>query len=496
MLVSDRDGQVILSKKKIEQAKNWEVIKASVESGEILTGKVIDVLQSGLGVTCLDNRVFVPASLASNRFVSDLSSLRGKDVRFRIIEADDGGRRRKVIGSIKSVLKEEQKAQQEEFWASAEVGKTYQGEVKSLTDFGAFVDIGGVDGLVHISELSWKKVNHPKDVCKVGDTLEVFIKSLDKENHKISLGYKKDEDNPWDNFIAKYKAGDDVEGTVERLVPFGAFVDIGGIDGLIHISEMSWKKIAHPSAIFEEGQQITAFIKAIDEENKKISLGYKRLQDNPMDIFKTKYSIGDVVPCKIARIAAFGAFAEIMDGVDGLIHISQIAADRINKVNDVLEIGQEVQAKIIDIKDDGKISLSLRALIDENTPSEDDDIPYDQYVVNGDAAPAEEIIEEVAVVEETEAPVEEIVEEVAVVEKTEAPVEEIVEEVAVVEETEAPVEEIVEEVAVVEEAVAPVEEIVEEVAVVEETESPVEEIVEEVVVEETTEAPAEEATEE
>ncbi len=366
--VDDKGGQIRLSRKKLEQEKNREALKKAFEAGEILEGEVIEILKGGMNVLVSGTKVFVPASQASDRYVEDLSNFAGKKVSLRIIDMGGYGRRRRIVGSVKAVLKEENSKKREEFWASAEEGKTYTGVVKSITPFGVFVDIGGVDGLVHISELSWKRISHPSQVVSEGQEIEVFVKSLDKEKQKISLGCKKEEDNPWTKFVANYKLGDIATGTVVRLVPFGAFVDIGGVDGLIHISDISWRRINHPSEVLSEGQSVEVVIKAIDEEKQKISLGYKRVEDNPWEIFKSKYSVGDTVTCKVVRVAAFGAFAEIVEGVDGLIHISQISYDRIASVAEALKPGDEVEAKIVDIKEeDGKVSLSIKALL---TPPE------------------------------------------------------------------------------------------------------------------------------
>ncbi len=362
--VDDHNGQVRLSRKKLEQEKSREALKQAFEAGEILDGEIVDILKGGVNVLVGETKIFVPASQASDRYVEDLEALKGTKVQLRIIDMGGQGRRRRIVGSVKAVLKEENKKKRDAFWAEAAEGKTYTGVVKSLTPFGAFVDIGGVDGLVHISELSWKKISHPSQVVKEGEEIEVFIKSLDKEKQKISLGSKKEEDNPWTKFMADNKVGDIVNGTVVRLVPFGAFVDIGGVDGLIHISDISWRRINHPSEVLKEGQVVEVNIKAIDEEKQKISLGYKRTEDNPWEIFKTKYSVGDTVTAKVVRIASFGAFAEIIEGIDGLIHISQISYDRINAVADALKPGDEVEAKIVEVKEeDGKVSLSIKALL-------------------------------------------------------------------------------------------------------------------------------------
>lgn len=275
--VNDGEGKVVLSRKKVEAMESWNKIKAAYESGEILEGKIIKAVKGGVIALTDGSQVFIPARQASGRFVQDLQSLVGTTVNYKIIEIDE--RRRRIIGSVRVILEAARKEKEEKFWAEAEVGKRYSGTVKSLTSFGAFVDIGGVDGLVHISELSWNKIKHPSEVVKEGDVLDVYIKDLNAETKKISLGFKKMEDNPW-------------------------------------------------------------------------------------TIAQSKINVGDVVKCKIVRMVPFGAFAEIMPSVDGLIHISQIADRRIEKPEDVLTLGEEVEAKVTELNwDEKKISLSIRALI-------------------------------------------------------------------------------------------------------------------------------------
>ena len=275
--VNDAEGKVVLSRKKLVAIESWNKIKTAYESGEIMEGKVIRAVKGGVLVSADGAQIFVPARQASDRYVSDLQSLVGETLKVKLIELDE--RRKRVVGSARVLLEAERKAKEEEFWASAEVGKHYSGTVKSLTSFGAFVDIGGIDGLVHISELSWNKIKHPSEVCAVGDVMDVYIKDI----------------NP---------------------------------------------------------------------ETKKISLGFKKLEDNPWTIAESKIHVGDVINVKIVRMMPFGAFAEIIPSVDGLIHISQIADRRIGKPEDVLTIGQEVEAKVTDVNwDDKKISLSIRALI-------------------------------------------------------------------------------------------------------------------------------------
>ncbi|MBQ3053896.1 MAG: 4-hydroxy-3-methylbut-2-enyl diphosphate reductase [Clostridia bacterium] len=390
--VNDSEGVVSLSKKKLEQAKNWASIVEAFNNEETLTGKVVDILSSGVIVFVKGNKVFVPASQASDRYIEDLSVLKGNEVSLRVIDVNE--KRHRVVGSIKKVAKETAKKAKEEFLANVEIGKKIEGTVKSIMDFGVFVDVGGVDGLVHITELTWKKGVAPKDLVKVGDKIEVFVKSVDEETGKISLGHKNPEDDPWANF--KHNVGDIVNGTVVRLVPFGAFVDIDGIDGLIYITELSWRNIKHPSEVLKEGQVVEVTIKDIDIEKKKISLGYKKIEDNPWEIFKSKYNVGDVVSCKVVRIVPFGAFAEIIDGVDGLIHISQIVPDkRINTVTEALNIGDVVDAKITDIKlESGKVSLSIKALTAPEESVAEETAPEEEEYVAPEQEPGKTTIEE------------------------------------------------------------------------------------------------------
>ena len=283
--VNDAEGKVVLSRKKLVAMESWNKIKEAYENGEVMQGKIVRAVKGGVIAVTDGSQVFIPARQAAERFVQDLQTLVGNEVAYKITEIDE--RRKRVVGSVRVLLEAARKEREEAFWAEAEVGKAYQGVVKSITSFGAFVDIGGVDGLVHISELSWTKIKHPSEVVKEGDLLDVYIKDINKETKKISLGFKKAEDNPW-------------------------------------------------------------------------------------VIAEKKYNVGDVVTVKIVRMLPFGAFAELMPTVDGLIHISQIADRRIGKPEDVLEIGQEVEAKIIDLNwAEKKISLSIRALLEEAKAEEE-----------------------------------------------------------------------------------------------------------------------------
>ena len=274
--VNDGEGKVVLSRKKLVAMESWNKIKAAYESGEVLEGKIIKAVKGGVIALTDGSQVFIPARQASERFVQDLQSLVGTTVQYRIIEIDE--RRKRVIGSVRVILEEKKKAAEEAFWAAAEVGKRYQGTVKSLTSFGAFVDIGGVDGLVHISELSWNKIKHPSEVVKEGDVLDVYIKDLNAETKKISLGFKKVEDNPWVIAQSKIKKGDVVKCKVVRMMPFGAFAEImPNVDGLIHISQIADRRIGKPEDVLTIGEEVEAKVTEVNWDEKKISLSIREL---------------------------------------------------------------------------------------------------------------------------------------------------------------------------------------------------------------------------
>lgn len=280
MKTDDSEGVLKLSKKLVDQFKGWEDIVAAKESEEVLEGTVISVVKGGVIVVAKGSRVFVPASLTGVPRNQELDVLKGSTVRFRIIDINPG--RRRAVGSIKVVANEEKKAQQEALWATLEEGKVLTGTVKSLTSYGAFVDIGGMDGMIHISELSWNRIKHPSEVVNVGDTVEVTIKKLDEENKKISLGFKKLEDNPWEILKRDYPVGTDCKGKIVSIAAFGAFANIiPGIDGLIHISQISWERVKTPADVLNVGDEVDVRIIDIDFDKKRVSLSMKELAEKP-----------------------------------------------------------------------------------------------------------------------------------------------------------------------------------------------------------------------
>lgn len=282
--VSDIDGIATLDKTRVDSEANWLGIVAANESGETLEGKIVEVVKGGVIININSVRVFIPASLTGVPKDGDLATLLGTTQKVKIIEIKQGEGRRRAYASIRAVLREERKAREDAFWANIEEGKEYDGEVKSLTDFGAFVDLGGVDGMVHTSELSWRRVRHPSDVVSIGDKIHVYVKAFDREKGRISLGYKTEEMNPWYIFTGKYAEGDVVEVKVVSLMPFGAFAEIvPGCDGLIHISQITDHKIAKPDEVLEVGQVVTAKITSINNENHQVGLSIRALLEEAED---------------------------------------------------------------------------------------------------------------------------------------------------------------------------------------------------------------------
>lgn len=278
--VNDGEGNVLLSKKRVDAVKGWDTIESAFENKQPVKVKITEKVNGGVIGNASGVRVFIPASQISDRFVKDLSEFVKQVLQVEIIEVNK--QKRKVVGSARTLLEKSKEAASSVIWSNIEIGKTYKGQVKSLMDFGAFVDIGGVDGLVHLSELSWNKIKHPSEVVKIGDEIIVSVLDFDKEKKRISLGYKKAADNPWNKAVEKYQVGNVVSGKVVRLVPFGAFVELEeGIDGLVHISQISSVRLGKPGDVLKVGQQVEAKITEFDAETKKVSLSIKEV--NPID---------------------------------------------------------------------------------------------------------------------------------------------------------------------------------------------------------------------
>ena len=333
-------GRVVLSKRKAEKSQGWDRVVEQVEEGATLEGKVTRKVKGGLMID-IGVEAFLPASLAFLKGFGSLNSLLGQTVQVKIVKINPS--RKNIIVSRKDLLEKEKQESKAKFLEELEVGAIRKGVVKNITDFGAFVNLGGIDGLLHITDMSWGRIGHPSEMLKVGDKIEVKILSFDKETMKVSLGLKQKDANPWADVDQKFPVGSKVKGKVVNVVPYGVFVELArGIEGLVHISEISWsKRISNPADVFKVGDGVDVMVLNIDKEHEKISLGIKQTESNPWVGIESRYNVGMKVKGAVRNLTDFGAFVELEEGIDGLIHISDISWTRkINHPKDVLKKGQ------------------------------------------------------------------------------------------------------------------------------------------------------------
>jgi small subunit ribosomal protein S1 len=447
--IEDDEGLVMLSKSRAEQQERWNVVLETYKEGSIVNGNVHSRVKGGFIVDVGGIESFLPGSQVDVSPVHDPDALVGKTLEFKIIKINDD--RRNIVLSRRELMEDRRRDRKRELLTEIKVGQVRKGMIKNITDFGVFVDLDGMDGLLHITDMSWGRINHPTEMVKVGEELEVVILDVNMEKERVSLGLKQRSANPWDNIEAKYPVGSRLRGKVVNLVPYGAFVEIEqgveglvhvseiswtkriarasdvlatgqevdvvvlnvnkteqkialgirqteenpwdgvrmryplgarvsgkvrnltsygafveleeGIDGMVHVSDMSWtRKVNHPSEIMKKGDDVSAVVLEVDPDNQRISLGMKQAQEDPWSTIAARLKIGQMVKGKVTKLASFGAFVEIEEGIDGLVHISQISDDRVEKVKDVLKVGQEVQARIVRIDQmDRKIGLSIKA---------------------------------------------------------------------------------------------------------------------------------------
>lgn len=457
--IEDDEGMVMLSKSRAEQQEHWNQVLDTYKEGSIVNGDVRSRVKGGFIVDVGGVESFLPGSQVDVTPVHDPDALVGKTLEFKIIKINDD--RRNIVLSRRELMEDRRRDRKRELLTEIKVGQVRKGSVKNITDFGVFVDLDGMDGLLHITDMSWGRINHPTELVKVGDELEVVILDVNLEKERVSLGLKQRSSNPWENIQAKYPVGSRLRGKVVNLVPYGAFVEIEqgveglvhvseiswtkriarasdvltvgqevdvvvlnvnreeqkialgirqteenpwdgvrmrypigarvsgkvrnltsygafveleeGIDGMVHVSDMSWtRKINHPSEVLKKGEEVAAVVLEVDPDNQRISLGLKQAQEDPWSTIASRLKIGQMVKGKVTKLASFGAFVEIEEGIDGLVHISQISDDRVEKVKDVLKVGQEVEARIVRIDQvDRKIGLSIKAA----------SVPDDEFVV-------------------------------------------------------------------------------------------------------------------
>jgi len=368
--IEDKNGQLILSKSKADFMKVWDKIRIIHDSGELVEGKLVRRIKGGVVVDIMGVDAFLPGSQISLRQVPDFDALIGTTMEFKIIKLNKN--RRNIVVSRRVVLEEEREKKRSALLQEIEVSQVREGVVKNITDFGVFIDLNGVDGLLHITDMSWGRIKHPSEMVSLGDTISVKILDFDEKTSRISLGLKQLTPYPWENIEEKYPIGKKVTGKVVSITDYGAFVELEkGVEGLIHISEMSWTQhIKHPSKIMNVGDKIDAVVLSVDRENEKISLGIKQMEPDPWDTIENKYPVGKVVAGKVRNLTAFGSFIELEEGIDGLIHISDMSwTKRIQHPSELMKKGDKIDIKILKIDHENRrISLGLKQLQDDPWP--------------------------------------------------------------------------------------------------------------------------------
>jgi len=357
------EGSILLSKEKALYKQNWDKILQVHAEGGLVKGKIKEVIRGGLVVN-VGVEAFLPGSQIDIVPPKELSTYIGQVYDFKIVKIND--ERQNIVLSRREVIEEERAELREQFLQSATVGHKITGTVKNITDFGAFVDLAGIDGLLHITDMSWRRINHPSEMLHIGQELEVLILDIDNEKQRISLGLKQMSDNPWENILEKYPTGLHVAGKVTKLLAYGAFIELeDGVEGLVHVSELSWlKRINRPSDVLEIDQKVEAVVLAVSIEEQKISLSVRQLDPNPWDEIAMRYPIGTKIKGQVRNLTAYGAFVGLEDGIDGMVHVSDISWTRkINFPSEVFKKGDEVEAVILNIdRENEKISLGMKQL--------------------------------------------------------------------------------------------------------------------------------------
>ena len=361
--LEDKDGMVVLSKEKAEFKKNWDNIINTANEGVTVKGKVKAVVKGGLIVN-IGVEAFLPASQIDITPPKNLQQFVGNTYEFKVVKINQD--RQNVVLSRRELIEAERNEKRSKLLAEMTPGDIRKGTVKNITDFGAFIDLNGIDGLLHITDMSWGRIGHPSEILKVGQDLDVVVLDINKEKERVSLGLKQKLANPWDTIENKYPIGQKVKGKVVNLVPYGAFVEIEpGVEGLVHVTELSWtKRIAKPADVLKQGQEIEAVVLGINREEQKISLGVRQLESNPWDSAEVRYPIKTHVKGKIRNLTSYGAFLELEEGIDGMIHVSDISWTRkINHPSEVFKKGDEVEAVVLEVdKANQRIALGVKQL--------------------------------------------------------------------------------------------------------------------------------------
>lgn len=359
----DDHGQIVLSRDKAERLRQWEFILDHCKEGSMVRGKVIRKVKGGLMVD-IGVEAFLPGSQIDNKRIKNLDEYLDKTFDFKILKINI--ERKNIVVSRRELLEAERITKKAEVLENIKVGDVRPGIVKNITDFGVFLDLDGIDGLLHITDMTWRRIKHPSEMVQIGQKLDVMILSVDKEKGRVALGLKQKESNPWDEIEKRYPPGTHVKGRVTNLLPYGAFMEIeAGIEGLIHVSEMSWvKNITDPSEMVKRGQELEAIVLSVQKSEGKISLGLKQLEHNPWDDIEKKYPVGASVNAEIKSLTNYGAFVELEPGVEGMIHISDLSwIKKVSHPSEVLKKGDQVEAVVLSVeKDNKRIFLGVKQL--------------------------------------------------------------------------------------------------------------------------------------
>src|SRR5438552_3245449 len=358
----DGDGHIVLSKEKAEKVKIWEDVEKAFNENLIIRGRVIERIKGGLSVD-IGIRAFLPGSQIDVRPVKNLDALKGKEIECRVIKFNR--KRGNIVLSRKLVLETEQARKKAFTLEVLKEDAEVRGTVKNITDYGVFIDLGGIDGLLHVTDLSWGRVNHPSEIFNVGEEITVKVLKYDREKERVSLGFKQLTPDPWTLVREVYPVGARVTGRVVNLTDYGAFIELEpGVEGLIHVYEMSWsERVKHPSKLLQVGQDVEALILDVDLENRRISLGLKQTEPDPWSTLAERYAIGSVISGRVRNLTDFGAFIEVEEGIDGLVHVSDISPRRIKHPSEVLKKGERVDAVILNIDTDNhRLSLGIKQL--------------------------------------------------------------------------------------------------------------------------------------
>ncbi len=373
--LEDDEGLIVLSKEKAAHKQNWEKIMKVYEDGGLVKGKVKGAVKGGLMVN-VGVEAFLPGSQVDIIPPRDLQEYVGNVYEFKIVKVNDD--RKNLVLSRREVIEAERAELRQKFLQTVTVGDKVEGQVKNITDFGAFVDLQGMDGLLHITDMSWGRIAHPSEMLRIGQLLEVQILDVDREKERVSLGLKQMTDNPWEDIEARFPMGAEVSGKVTKLLPYGAFIEIEkGVEGLVHVSELSWvKRITRPSDVLELDQEIKAVVLGISTEEQKISLGVRQLEENPWSEIEARYPIGKEIKGEVRNLTAYGAFVGLEEGIDGMIHVSDLSWTRkINHPSEMLKKSDEVEAVVLSIdKENQRVSLGIKQL--DNDPWSDIDSKF------------------------------------------------------------------------------------------------------------------------